>query len=286
MAQIIQLEQYRLLEIIGDDAEKYLQGQLTCDVTKLEIGQSSITAHCDPKGKVNLLLRLIRIDEQRFYALVRVDLLEKGLAELKKYAIFSKISFNLVDANLVAIAGENAEQMANEISAEVKIGVGENSASRFILINPTTALASNGTPADWDYLDIIQGYPILTAQNQGEFIPQALNLQCLEKAISFQKGCYIGQETIARAKYRGINKRGMYALVANSQAQPEIGAEIEMQLEQNWRKTGNILATIRQQDKLYLQVVMSNQIEQQQAFRLIQDQSPLEILPLSYSITE
>ena len=50
------------------------------------------------------------------------------------------------------------------------------------------------------------------AETQNEFIPQALNLQAIEQAISFTKGCYIGQETVARAKYRGANKRAMYVL--------------------------------------------------------------------------
>ena len=75
-------------------------------------------------------------------------------------------------------------------------------------------------------------------KRKNEFIPQALNLQAIEQAISFTKGCYIGQETVARAKYRGANKRGMYVLSGETLLH-EIGSEIEMQLETAWRKTGS-----------------------------------------------
>lgn len=135
----------------------------------------------------------------------------------------------------------------------------------------------------WDYLDMQQGFPILTIIGQGEFIPQALNLQEIEQAISFQKGCYIGQETIARAKYRGINKRAMYLLQAKTAAFIEIGTEIEMQLEHAWRRTGCILSAVNLNGILYLQVVMSNQLEENQRFRLPVDESELKIIPLKYN---
>ena len=64
----------------------------------------------------------------------------------------------------------------------------------------------------WEVADIQAGLPNLSPQTQNEFIPQALNLQAVEQAISFTKGCYIGQETVARAKYRGANKRAMFIL--------------------------------------------------------------------------
>ena len=93
------------------------------------------------------------------------------------------------------------------------------------------AMKNNGFCAD-----IQAGLPSLSAETQNEFIPQALNLQAIEQAISFTKGCYIGQETVARAKYRGANKRAMYVLSGETTVTPKIGSEIEMQLETAWRK--------------------------------------------------
>lgn len=272
---IINLNNYSLIEIVGVDAEKYLQGQLTCDVSKLAVGSSTITGHCDPKGKLSAVFRLIRLTEAQFYMFVRTALLPTALDNLKKYAVFSKVTFTPLNAQLVGIIGENTE-----ISAECRISF----ADRILLINPQSAVEFNADFNQWDLADIQQGYPILTEKTQLEFIPQALNLQCLEQAISFQKGCYIGQETVARAKYRGMNKRATYAFKAQTDLIPEIGSEIEMQLENGWRKTGTILSAVNFDGILWLQVVLTNQLEAEQQFRLPENAVALTLLPLPYEL--
>ena len=277
MADIINLTQYRIIEASGSDAEKYLQGQLTCDVSKLEIGQSTVTAHCDPKGKVSSIFRLIRLAAEQFYLLIRVDLLPEALEQLKKYAVFSKITFSYVDAQVVGIIGEDAN-----ISAQIQLKLDD----RHLLINPQSAVDFNADFTIWDLADIQSGYPILTNKMQHEFIPQALNLQCLEQAISFHKGCYIGQETVARAKYRGANKRAMYVLKAQIDGTAEIGAELEMQLENGWRKTGVIVNAVNVNGELWLQAVMNNQLESNVKFRLPENGTALEIFPLPYSLED
>ena len=70
MAIFISLNHYDLVEVAGVDAEKYLQGQLTCDVVHLPVGASTLTAHCDPKGKMNSLFRLIKLSAEQFLILM------------------------------------------------------------------------------------------------------------------------------------------------------------------------------------------------------------------------
>ncbi len=277
MADIINLKQYRIIEASGAEVEKYLQGQLTCDVSKLEIGQSTITAHCDPKGKVSSIFRLIRLSTEQFYLLIRVDLLPEALEQLKKYAVFSKITFSHIDTQVIGIIGENTN-----ISAQIQLKLDD----RYLLINPQSAVDFNADFTIWDLADIQAGYPILTNKMQHEFIPQALNLQCLEHAISFHKGCYIGQETVARAKYRGANKRAMYTLKTQNDGTVEIGSELEMQLENGWRKTGVILNAVNVNGELWLQAVMNNQLESNVKFRLPENGAALEICPLPYSLED
>ncbi|ABR73796.1 folate-binding protein YgfZ [Actinobacillus succinogenes] len=271
MTQFIELSQYTLIRVEGDDAESYLQGQLTADVTALAAGDSTFTAHCDPKGKMSAVFRLIRLSEKRFYALIRTCLLPAALDQLKKYAVFSKVAFTQEEAEPVGIIGET------ELPVQAKFN------NRAILINPQSAVAFNADSALWDLADIQQGYPILTEQSQFEFIPQALNLQAIEQAVSFHKGCYIGQETVARAKYRGANKRAMYVFKAATDSIPECGGEIEMQLESGWRKTGTILYALHADGELWLQVVL-NRFEDNPAFRLAKNQLPLELQPLPYDL--
>ncbi|MGC6405250.1 YgfZ/GcvT domain-containing protein [Bisgaard Taxon 45] len=281
---ICALQQYTLVEVQGEDAEKYLQGQLTCDVNKLGIGESTLAAHCDAKGKINSLFRLIRTATQTFYLLIKKGLLPTALEQLKKYAVFSKVTFTPCDWQIIGLAGEKIINACDEIDSQIRVTVSSQQ-PRVILIHPTPLdLQANASHVVWDLLDIQDGIPLLSPETQGEFIPQALNLQCLEQAISFQKGCYIGQEIVARAKYRGANKRAMLTFVAHSQTIPDINSDIEMQLENHWRKTGAIISAVNFEGTLWLQVVLNNQLEEDIPFRL-SEHTTLTRFPLPYPLS-
>ena len=276
MATFISLNHYDLVEVAGVDAEKYLQGQLTCDVVNLAAGASTLTTHCDPKGKMNSLFRLIKLSAEQFLILMPKTLLAP-LDHLKKYAVFSKVTFQVLDWQIVGLIGEKC----GRIQAQIELDIDEN---RTILLNPTPLdVTFNGDEKQWLCADIQTGLPSLNAETQNEFIPQALNLQAIEQAISFTKGCYIGQETVARAKYRGANKRAMYVLSGETTVTPKIGSEIEMQLETAWRKTGTIVSAVNFDGVLWLQVVMNNDLEEGTHFRLPEDGTILKIETLPYS---
>ncbi|AOF52799.1 hypothetical protein BKG91_08100 [Rodentibacter caecimuris] len=276
MTQFIQLNQYQLIEAHGVDAEKYLQGQLTTDVVALASGASTITAHCDPKGKVNAIFRLLKVSSERFFLLVNKDLLPSALEALKKYAVFSKVSFDLRDWQIVGVIGERCGKIQPLFTLEID-------EQRAILLNEIPfAMTFNADEKAWHIADIQAGIPHLSAKMQNELIPQAMNLQAIEQAISFTKGCYIGQETVARAKYRGANKRAMFVFKGDTQETPEVGSEIEMQLESHWRKTGTIISAVNIEGVLWLQVVMNNDINSIQTFRLPEDGCILTIQPLPY----
>ncbi|HHE9513698.1 TPA: folate-binding protein [Haemophilus influenzae 10810] len=280
MSQFISLTQYQLIEVQGADAEKYLQGQLTSDVVRLASGATTLTAHCGPKGKMNAIYRLFKVSSEQFFLLVKKDILSSGLDALKKYAVFSKVSFDLRDWQIIGVIGEKCGKITPHFSLEID-------EQRSILLNETELPVNfNGDEKIWEVADIQAGLPNLSPQTQNEFIPQALNLQAIEQAISFTKGCYIGQETVARAKYRGANKRAMFIFKAQTQQEAEIGSEIEMQLEANWRKTGTITSAVNLDGVLWLQVVMNNDIDSEQQFRLLNSEVLLERVQLPYSITE
>ena len=280
MFQFISLTQYQLIEAHGADAEKYLQGQLTTDVVRLASGATTLTAHCDSKGKMNAIYRLFKVSSEQFFLIIKKDLLPSGLDALKKYAVFSKVSFDLRDWQIIGLIGEKCGKITPHFSLEID-------GQRSILLNETELPVSfSGDEKIWDVADIQAGLPNLSPQTQNEFIPQALNLQVIEQAISFTKGCYIGQETVARAKYRGANKRAMFVFKAQTQQEVEIGSEIEMQIESNWRKTGTITSAVNLEAVLWLQVVMNNDIDSEQQFRLPNSEILLDRVQLPYSITE
>ncbi|MFZ7256074.1 YgfZ/GcvT domain-containing protein [Avibacterium avium] len=278
---IINLSQYRVISVQGVDAEKFLQGQLTCDVNGLADGQSTLTAHCDPKGKMSSVFRLLRENAEQFYLIIRHALLPSALDNLKKYAVFSKVAFAEQDWQVIGLLDK---QKCGAISADFCLEIGQSACA--MLLNKTAQQINfTGEIAQWEKTIMQAGYPILSPESQNEFIPQALNLQCIEQAISFQKGCYIGQETVARAKYRGINKRAMFLFNAQTNTPVSLGSEIEIQLENGWRKTGFILSAVHFDGILWLQVVMNNQFDADTAFRLVGENTKLNLMPLPYNLS-
>ncbi|MFA9488396.1 MULTISPECIES: folate-binding protein [unclassified Mannheimia] len=278
----VPLSQYRLIEIAGVDAEKYLQGQLTCDVAKISVGEHTLTSHCDPKGKMSALLRLYRAENEKFMAVIHRSLLPEALTQLKKYAVFSKVTFTELDNPLYGMAGEAAFAKLSENSTALRLTTGQSRAIVWGEVLETTADENL-----WTLMDIQDGVPVLLKANQFELIPQAANLQLLENAISFTKGCYIGQETVARAKYRGANKRALFTLAGKFEGEvalPEPSSAVEMQLGENWKSTGTVLASSTHDNTLWVQVVLNKDVELDAQFRV--NGVSLQIAKLPYSLEE
>lgn len=278
----VQLAQYRLIEVAGADAEKYLQGQLTCDVEKLAVREHTLTSHCDPKGKMSALFRLFRAETEKFIVVIHTSLLPEALTQLKKYAVFSKVTFTELDSTIYGIMGDEVFAKLTENSTALTLTQGQK---RAFVWGET--LTPNTDESLWTLLDIQNGIPVLLKENQFELIPQATNLQAVENAISFTKGCYIGQETVARAKYRGANKRALFTLVGEFEGEitlPEPASAVEMQLGENWRATGTVLTSVAHNQTLWVQVVLNKDIEPETAFRV--NGVNLKISELPYCLDE
>lgn len=306
---LISLENWGLVHLHGLDAEKYIQGQVTADVASLTPSQHTLTAHCDPKGKMWSDLRLFH-HLDGFSYIERASVLANQLAELKKYAVFSKVSFEQkTDLKLLGVAGKGAREalavIFNELpDAEYQVVVDGKStllhftlpSERFLIITDeqTAQRLCNILNAiivsdeQWLSLDIEAGYAVIDPTNSAQHLPQATNLQALPYGISFKKGCYTGQEMVARAKFRGANKRAMYWLKGTGTSIPAAGDGLEWQLGDKWRRTGTILAAVQLANgEINIQIIMNNDLQADSVFRIIGDeQSRLTIQPLPYSLEE
>ena len=306
---LMTLDDWALATLTGADAEKYLQGQVTADVAQLTEHQQLLAAHCDPKGKMWSNLRLFR--RQDGFALIeRRSLRDAQLTELKKYAVFSKVTIAPDDEHvLLGVAGFQARAALNNLFSELPdaekqvVSEGETSilwfehpAERFLLVTDvataervTDALrgeAQLNNSQQWLALNIEAGLPVIDAVNSAQFIPQATNIQALG-GISFKKGCYTGQEMVARAKFRGANKRALWTLAGRASRVPEAGEDLELKMGENWRRTGTVLAAVQLDDgRLLVQVVMNNDMEADSVFRVRDDANTLSIEPLPYSLEE
>lgn len=305
---LISLENWELIHLHGADAEKYLQGQVTADISTLSHAHT-LTAHCDPKGKMWSDLRLFHHLNGYSY-IERRSVSDIQLAELKKYAVFSKVTFEKKpELKLLGVAGQGARQALEAVfnslpddqnqvvvDGETTILHFASPAERFLLItDDATALKIADTlkavqvaDSQWLALEIAAGFAVIDQENSGQHLPQAANLQALPHGISFQKGCYTGQEMVARAKFRGANKRAMYWLTGTGSTLPVIGEGVEWQLGENWRRTGTVLAAVRLGNgELSIQIIMNNDMEADSVFRILGDeQSKLTIAQLPYSLEE
>lgn len=292
-----------IIKIAGDDREKYLQGQFTCDVIAQPELSWQFGSHCDAKGKVLSAFKLFKLSDC-FYMLLPKSIVEKSIAELKKFAVFSKVTIEQTALKLVSFTTDSKDNwlIANERKPNNKqLSLSENSIFLFSFNNNFNQYGAITEPEKADLIfaslnlpkadsklsilfDIVQGIAHLSNNSVGEYVPQMLNLQHLD-AISFTKGCYIGQETVARMQYLGKNKRALFALVGQIDQvnQDDI---IEMSIGDNWKRAGNILSKYQvDNNTYYIQSVMNNTVDENTTFRIKgKEISELSLLPLPYNL--
>ncbi|MFQ2192203.1 tRNA-modifying protein YgfZ [Aeromonas jandaei] len=286
------LTKIAITRLSGQDRVKYLQGQVTCDVNALQAGQSTLGGHCDPKGKLWSDFRLLCLEES-LLLLTTPSVLERQLPELKKFAVFSKVEIAADERHATGLAGKGtdawiAAQFGLEQSGLVAGGMAVKiEQDRWLLVSSEQADAlPAGDESLWWGLEIKAGLPHMEAVHQGEFIPQMLNLQALD-GICFNKGCYMGQETVARAKYRGANNRALFLLAGSANEPVNAGDPLEIQLGDNWRRSGMVLNAWQHQGQVWLTAVLPKDTEADARFRLKQEESSqLTLQPLPYELTE
>ncbi len=296
------LDNLGMITMVGDDKKSYLHGQVTCDVVSLEKDQSMLGAHCDAKGKVWSVFRLFHHNDG--YAMVQPkSAIEVELKEIKKYAVFSKVTIEESSDVVLGVAGENADAFISTLNADsgnvrtVEGGTAVKVASNRWLLALTAEAAQSlvedsqatlTTHEIWTRFDIEAALPYVAADAQNEHIPQALNVQALG-GISFTKGCYTGQETVARAKYRGTNKRAMYIVKgATAEALGESAIELERSVGENWRSVGALLTHYQFSDNQAMGlIVLPNNLDDGTRLRLVaQPECEWEITALPYSLDD
>ena len=301
-AFIAPLPSFETLIIIGPDNRKYLQGQVTCDIEQLTDSHFLHGAHCDAKGKMWSQFYLCQQAED-IVAIAFRDELQASTAQWKKFGVFSKVSFVAGQQQyaVLGIGGANAAQLVQELGFSVPVNgavahydsmqllaLSDNHYLLLCQIDAAKALLQRplpfAAPTVWLAQHLQRGFSYLEQSLIGELVPQMLNLQALD-AISFTKGCYIGQETVARLKYRGGNKRAAYILHAPSDEAPATGTDIEIQLGDNWRRTGQVVNAVNVDNQLWLIAVLPNDTTAADTLRLASDSAPLlQIAPLPYSL--
>jgi folate-binding protein YgfZ len=217
MNTLFNLNHLGLINISGPDAKRFLQGQLTCNIEEITPLQSRLGAHCTPQGRVISLFRIF-LYQDNYLLQMPHELVSIALKALQKYAVFFKVSLTDISKELPLIGyqGDALSNMPEEIDAQLSTtewaGIhlpGRQSRYQFIGGSPVFINTQPGHINQWEALDIMQTIPAIYPETSGKFLPHELNLPQIN-AVSFNKGCYTGQEIIARMHYRGKLKTQLF----------------------------------------------------------------------------
>lgn len=303
------LDSWDLIRVSGEDRISFLQGQLTCDLKALKPGEQTLAAQCNPQGKAWSILRVIVL-EDRILMTQPSSVTEKQLPELQKYGAFSKVEISKeTEYQLIGLAGcKSSEYIAEKVDTAAtheKSRLLENGivikqpypSLRYLIVlkNKQAAeliddLKDRATVFDdslWNAMNIAAGIAFIEKETTALFVPQMLNLQALD-GISFSKGCYIGQETIARAKYRGANKRALFILTGRASKAPKAGDNVQLLLNSNWKRIGTVISGCQYGDgHIEVLAVLPKDSSSDDIYQIQEiEGSTLYYAPLPYSLIE
>jgi folate-binding protein YgfZ len=217
------------IRFTGPDAQSFLQGQLSNDLVALTPEHSQLACCNSAQGRVQAVLQLIQRDDAIVALLPRV-MVDPTVARLRKYTLRAKVAIENASDSLQVLWMERIDledkswPIPTSPGAHLqKDGISvlrwpDHEDERFLALLPgAITLASQGTDEDWRLAEIRAGLPQVLPETQESFVAQMLNLDVLN-GISFNKGCYTGQEIIARAHFRGADKRRMFRFQAEGEA--------------------------------------------------------------------
>jgi hypothetical protein len=219
------LNRYGLLSVTGADAREFLHAQLTVDIRGLPPSRAALAGWCSAKGRL-LATFLVIPAPQGYYLQLARDLSAAVAKRLSMFVLRSKVKI-ADESDAWAQYGVWQDNFhPSRIEWKDHAGIVPVDEKRFLRLEPmgSASLACDADEEAWYLEEIRAGRPLITAATQDQFVPQMVNLETLG-AVDFQKGCYPGQEIVARAQYRGQVKRRMVRLPAPAGARLQPGQE-------------------------------------------------------------
>ena len=306
---ICDLSHFSTVVFAGPDAAEFMQGQFTNDVNKVDEKHSQLSALCNNKGRMIANFRLFKY-QQNYFISTRNDLVEHCIGHLQNYVLRAQVAIQDVSEQLIhtGISGKNADSLLQPFHDKLGTTVNSVSSSEdYIIIrvpgetpryeifcsfdnaktlwesviDKTSAVNS----AYWNYLDIKNGLPFIDSKTSEEFVPLMANLDLID-GVSFQKGCYTGQEIVARTHYLGKQKRRTYRIKIISDTRPRAGDQLATELSTENQYTGTLVTVyptaVNQYEAL---AVIQIQAAEGEKLRLKHDAgSEISLLELPYAL--
>ncbi|MGD9860096.1 MAG: folate-binding protein YgfZ [Marinobacterium sp.] len=291
----VPLTDYSIISVKGPDAHKFLQGQLTCDLSEVDRMGALPGAHCNIKGHMHSLYQVMRASDSGYWLRIRTDMAENALTLLKKYIVFSKAEAELEEDLIgIGLQGPNASEIGDRLSSAFGIAhllVTERPGARRecwfetrLMPQVLELVEQSASPArrnDWELLEIDAGVPELAPVTSEAFIPQMTNLQALN-GVSFTKGCYTGQEIVTRLQHRGQLKKPMYLAEVHCKDAPSPGDTLASEQKDN---VGQVVRAAHIPGGYRLLAVIAKDQAENQPLHLGNPEGPLlQLLPLPYEL--
>lgn len=299
-----------LIAVEGEDAVSFMQGQFTNDSREVNVGHSQLSALCSPKGRMLGLFRIIGIDQGWLLQLPQ-ELLASIHKRLQMFVLRSKVSLKDASADWVqlGLAGDCAEallqQVLGHLPTEIDAATVTNGIHcvrlggdrpRFLLLVPAaqaesvwqqlSAVATACDSSAWRLLAIRAGEPMVHEATVEAFVPQMTNMQRVN-GLSFSKGCYTGQEVVARMQYLGKLKRRMYRAQVASAEPVNPGIELFSPQSKSGQGAGRVVEAARVDDQNWELLAVMEISLSEGAIHLGSPEGPLlKILSLPYAFQE
>ena len=231
---IIHLNNRALLKLSGSENEAFLQAQLSNDISKIDDSSVQLNAYCQHQGKILALFWVIRVGDNLLLSFP-IDLLESIKARLQMYVLMSDVKITDVTEQYLQIGliGK-AQQDSFTINEQLSL----------ILADPKSLSKFDLTSQNyWDKACIDSFLPEISFASTETYIPQMLNLDINEVGVNFSKGCFPGQEVVARLHYLGKAKRRLFAF--KSDAPLSIGDTLHCAESKSAKASGNVISQVK-----------------------------------------
>ncbi|RMA79332.1 YgfZ/GcvT domain-containing protein [Umboniibacter marinipuniceus] len=235
--------------ITGADAATFLQNQITADINKVTAEKAAFTASCDLKGRAIATFLIAKIDTG-FLILVDENCADELVAHYRKYAAFSKVSIEQRSDLSVHFCAQSDQPATNPFSQQDSLIRHPNGTSAW-LIQAQASSQQTSLPAARANVDA--GVVFTDASSKSAFIPQIIGVDQLG-GISFTKGCYLGQEIVARMKYLGKSKKSLHRAKLSGVA-PHNGDELQTA---EGKLAGTVVATAGELGEYQILAVISD----------------------------
>lgn len=237
----VRLADWGVIRARGDDAAAFLNGQLTQETIKLDVGQARLAGYCSPKGRLLASFVMWRAAPDEILLACSADLLAPTLKRLSMFVLRAKCKLTDASSEIalwgVALPGLLHGDAAHPVPATpyataplaggTALRLADAAGATRVLWaaapEVTPPWATTSSPDVWNWLEVQSGVPRIVASTVEAFVPQMVNLE-LVGGVNFQKGCYPGQEIVARSQYRGTLKRRM--VLAEGATGAAAGAEV------------------------------------------------------------